>query len=233
MVFATSEPLAARMSEITKRVVALPNAAETGLFAQALHDGPVDESIAALPSPRIVFIGAVVATKLDFELIVSLARARPNWSFALVGPVGAGDPSTDVSALEAEPNVHLLGARPHDALDEVLRGADAGFIPYALNDLTASIFPLKVYEYLAAGLPVVTTPLPSLVGVEGIVVAADAETTIVRLEELLAGDNSQRRSERSRLASGHSWDGRLEEMVAAIESSESNPVVGASTRSSA
>jgi glycosyltransferase involved in cell wall biosynthesis len=237
VVFATSEPLAERMRTLSSRVVALPNAAETGLFAEALHDGPVDESIGTLPQPRIVFIGAVVATKLDFDLIVSLARTRPEWSFALVGPVGAGDPSTDVSALEAEPNIHLLGPRPHDALPEVLRGADAGFIPYALNDLTASVFPLKIYEYLAAGLPVVTTPLPALEGVEGVVTAADAETLAARLEELLASDDSERRSERSRLASGHSWDTRLEEMLAAIASNESGnariPVAGGSSRSSA
>ena len=73
--------------------------------------------------------------------------------------------------LGREPNVHLLGLRAYDALPDVLRGADAALIPYSLNELTASIFPMKVYEYLAAGLPVVATPLPSLRGVEGIVTA--------------------------------------------------------------
>ncbi|HEX6459540.1 MAG TPA: glycosyltransferase [Thermoleophilaceae bacterium] len=217
VIFATSEPLAARMRELSDRVVAMPNVADTPLFASALDHGPVDAAMAALPRPRIVFIGAVVATKLDLGLLVSLARARPEWSFALVGPVGAGDPGTDVAALEAEPNIHLLGARRHDKLPEVLRGADAGIIPYALNDLTASIFPLKVYEYLAAGLPVVTTPLPSLAGVDGVVTAADADSAAARLDELLAEDNPERRRERSRLASGHSWDERLDEMVTAIE----------------
>ena len=65
---------------------------------------------------------------------------------------------------ERLPNVHLLGARPYAALPDVLRGADAALVPYAINDLTRSVFPMKVYEYLAAGLPVVTTPLPALAG---------------------------------------------------------------------
>jgi glycosyltransferase involved in cell wall biosynthesis len=130
--------------------------------------------------------------------------------------VGAGDPSTDVSVLSREPNLHLLGLRPYDQLPAVLRGADAALIPYALNDLTASIFPMKVYEYLAAGLPVVATPLPSLQGVDGVVMAADADSTVARLEELLAGDTQEARAERSKLASGHSWDARVDEIAAAL-----------------
>jgi glycosyltransferase involved in cell wall biosynthesis len=217
-VLTTSEPLAERLRKISDKVTAMPNVADTELFSQALKAGRVDPELEALPGPRIVFTGAIVATKLDVGLLVSLARLRPDWAFALVGPVGAGDPSTDVSVLGQEPNVHLLGLRAYDALPDVLRGADAALIPYSLNELTASIFPMKVYEYLAAGLPVVATPLPSLRGVEGIVTAADAESTASSLDELLAGDTPDARSERSRLAARHSWDARIEEIAAALQS---------------
>ncbi|HET8672398.1 MAG TPA: glycosyltransferase, partial [Thermoleophilaceae bacterium] len=130
--------------------------------------------------------------------------------------VGAGDPSTDVSVLSREPNMHLLGARRYEALPTVLRSADAAIIPYAVNDLTTSVFPMKVYEYLAAGLPVVATPLPSLRGVEGIVMVDGAEAMAARLEELMGSDDEERRRARSKLASGHSWDARLEEMTEAL-----------------
>ncbi len=122
-------------------------------------------AIDALARPRIVFTGAVVESKLDFSLIVELARASPDSSIVLVGPVGPGDPSTDVGPLRAEPNIHLLGRRDYEQLPAILRGADVAIIPYARNTLTASIFPMKVYEYLAAGLTVLATRLPSLEGV--------------------------------------------------------------------
>jgi glycosyltransferase involved in cell wall biosynthesis len=217
LVFATSAPLAERLANWSGRVVTMTNVADTDLFAGALGDGPIDPALETLPAPRIVFTGAIVTTKLDVDLLVGLARARRDWSIALVGPIGPGDPSTDVSPLRAEPNIHLLGKRPYEQLPDVLRGADAALIPYARNELTASIFPMKVYEYLAAGLPVVAAPLPSLEGVEGIVTASGPEATAAKLDELLAADGPEARQARSRLAAKHSWDVRMDEIAIALE----------------
>lgn len=217
LVLASAPSLAERMRMLNGCVLFAPNVADTSLFASALEPGPVDAAFEALPQPRIVFTGAVVATKLDVPLLVELARARPQWSFALVGPVGVGDPRTDVSALAAEPNIHLLGQRRYEQLPDVLRGADAGLIPYARNELTNGVFPMKVYEYLAAGLPVVATQLPSLAGVEGIATAPDAAALVALLDEALSGDSPERRAERSRAAQEHSWDARLREIAAAVE----------------
>ncbi len=220
IVLASSPPLAERLRRLARNVIYAPNVADTELFAGALHPGPVDPAMEALPHPRILFTGAIVQIKLDFELIGELARLRPDWSIALVGPVGPGDPSTDVSALAAQPNIHLLGHRPHVALPSVLRGADAAIIPYAINQLTRSIFPMKVYEYLAAGLPVVATPLPSLAEVGEIATGTSASEMAALLDRALAEDGPQRRAERSRIASRHSWDARLREIAEAIASIE-------------
>ena len=216
LVIASAPALARRMRELNPRTLYAPNVADTDLFRRALEPGPVDPAIDALPRPRVVFTGAVVATKLDVALIAAVARRRPDWSIALVGPVGQGDPSTDVSALRAQSNVHLVGARAYAALPDVLRGAQAAFIPYSINDLTRSVFPMKVYEYLAAGLPVVATPLPALAEVEGIVRGEDAEAMVAALEEAIASDGLKARRERSRLAAGHSWERRIEEIEAAL-----------------
>ena len=216
LVPASAPALADRMRTLSENVLYAPNVADTELFATALMPGPLDPALAALPSPRIVFTGAIVQTKLDFELLIALARARSDWSFALVGPVGPGDPRTDVSGLAAEPNVHLLGARTYSELPDVLRAADAGLIPYARNALTQSIFPMKVYEYLAAGRPIVSTPLPALEGITEVATAPDAEGIAALLEQALAEDSEERRAERSRVAASHSWERRLQEIEAAI-----------------
>ncbi len=243
LVLASAPALAERMRELSGNVVYAPNVADTALFARALRPSQSDQSpaappnqsptaradpvVAALPQPRIVFTGAVVAKKLDVPLLAALARSRPEWSFALVGPVGAGDPGTDVAALQGEPNIHLLGTRTYEQLPDVLRAADAGLIPYARNALTESVFPMKVYEYLAAGLPVVATPLPALAGVAEVATAPDAEGIARLLEEAIAGNNPERRAERSRGAAAHSWERRLEEIAAAIEALEARPRHGA------
>lgn len=216
IVLASSPALSTRLRQVAKFVVDVPNVADIGFFATALDPGPVDPALARLPRPRIVFTGAIVATKLDFGWLADLAQLRPAWSFALVGPVGLGDPGTDVSALRGLPNVHLLGSRPYQSLPTVLRGADAALIPYALNPLTASVFPMKVYEYLAAGLPVVATPLPALRGLSGVTIARDVESAVRALEYLIGEDSANRRRERSASTAGHSWSDRLAEIGDAV-----------------
>ena len=214
LVLASAPALAERMRTLNDNVFYAPNVADTARFATALDDGLVDPGLATLPHPRIVFTGAVVATKLDLDLIEGLAKARPDWSIALVGPVGPGDPLTDISRLRGLPNVHLLGARAYDELPNVLRGADAALVPYAINDLTRSVFPMKVFEYLAAGLPVVTTPLPALARTDGVMVAADAPATVAAVERALAEDVDGTRRARSQAVLGHSWESRLDEIAA-------------------
>ena len=228
LVLASAPSLAARLGDISDNVLYVPNVADVELFSSALRDGPVDLGMADLPRPRIVFTGALVRTKLDMGLLFVLARARRDWSFALVGPTGPGDPRADMSGLASEPNIYLLGPRPYEALPEVLRGADAGLIPYSLNQLTASIFPMKVYEYLAAGLPVVATALPALAGVEMVATAADAHGMVGLLEQAMAEDSDELRAARSRAAQAHSWELRIGEIATAIDrlSPEPTKVLG-------
>lgn len=216
LVLASAPALAERMRTLSGNVLYAPNVADTPIFATALDSGPADPAVEALPRPRLVFQGAIVATKLDLGLLVEAARLRPDWSFVLVGPSGAGDPGGDVSALEAAPNIHFVGARPAADLPQVLRGADAGLIPYAINDLTRSVFPMKVYEYLAAGLPVLATPLPALEGVEAIDTVATAADLVAAAERELAADTPERRRQRSADAAAHSWEARIEEIEAAL-----------------
>jgi glycosyltransferase involved in cell wall biosynthesis len=216
IVLASAPALAERMRALSDNVLYAPNVADTASFATALERGPVDAVLDSLPRPRLVFQGAIVATKLDLELIAEVARLRPEWSVVLVGPTGAGDPGGDLSPLEGQPNIHMVGPRPAAELPAVLRGADAGLIPYAVNDLTRSVFPMKVYEYLAAGLPVLATPLPALAGVDEVDTVADAGQLVEAAERHFAADTPELRRQRSRDASSHSWKNRIEEIEAAL-----------------
>lgn len=116
---------------------------------------PVPAELASLPRPIIGFAGGI-AKPVDQALLRALATAHPAASVVLVGPV-----SVDVSAL-ALPNVHLLGPRPYAALPAYVQAFDVGLIPYVLNEHTIAVDPLKLLEYLAAGIPVVSTDLPEV-----------------------------------------------------------------------
>jgi glycosyltransferase involved in cell wall biosynthesis len=220
LVLASAEPIAERMRALgARRVAYVPNVADVGRFAAAAG-GPEPREMAALPRPRLVFAGAVAAKKLDIALLTELARRHPDWSLVLVGPVGEGDPRGDLGELDRLDNVHLAGERPFAELPGWVAAGDVGLIPYRHNRYTASVFPMKVYEYLGAGLPVVTSRLPALESVEGLTFAEGVAEFEAAVERELREDSPERRAARRRLARSHSWDARVEEigrLVAACE----------------
>jgi glycosyltransferase involved in cell wall biosynthesis len=216
VILASAPELVTRMRALNHNVLYAPNVADTRLFSRALEPGPLDAELAQLPGPRIVFVGAILAAKIDIDLVVRLARLRPDWSFAFVGPVGPGDPRTNIDGLKQLPNVHLLGYRPYEQLPEVLRGADAAIVPYLLDGEMRSVFPMKTYEYLAAGLPVVSTPLETLEDVPEVLKAGTAEEFAARLHEAMDGDSDQLRAQRSLGAQSHSWESRLDQIADAL-----------------
>ena len=163
VVVTTTPFLQQRCAPRARRCVQFANAVDVDHFQQALDPLlPLPGDLVSIPEPRLLFVGAIAAYKLNLSLLSELARACPQWSIVLIGAVGEGDPSTTLSAITDCSNIHLLGPRPYGALPAYLRGAAVGLIPALLNDYTRAMFPMKFFEYLAAGLPVVATPLPAL-----------------------------------------------------------------------
>ena len=163
-------------------------------------------------------MGAVSSYKLDFTLIAAVARAHPQWQFVFIGPTGEGEPYTDITLLNEEPNVHLLGAKPYGQLPEYCAGFDCGWLPLRLTPYTQSMFPMKFFEYLAAGLPVVATSIDSLVQFSGVALLCEPEQTAFSkaLEKALSSSGVSL-DERLALAAKHTYIARTRRMLMALE----------------
>lgn len=177
----------------------------------------VPPEIAQLKGPVIGFVGAVSDYKLNIQWIQDAAKAQPAWNFVLIGPVGMADPGTEVGDLKALPNVHLLGHRPYEVLPEYLKGVDVAVIPYRINAYTESVFPIKFFEFLATGKPVVISNLPALEEFYDVVgVAQNSAEFIEWCEAMLDDDDEELREQRIALAREHSWPRRVEKLMARV-----------------
>lgn len=173
-------------------------------FRRALDaETVVPEELARLPRPVIGFFG-LIADWVDLDLMAHVARSFPNASLVLVGKA-----STDTSALERLPNVHFLGRKPYSELPGYCKGFDVALMPFRINELTLNANPLKVREYLAAGLQVVSTPIPE-VEVLGLCRIASGPEAFVREIEAALAESPGPSAERSEAVRNESWESRLE-----------------------
>lgn len=158
-VFVTSETLKDKCLAINTNTHYFPNAVDIKHFSKAYLDKEIPSDLACIPSPRIGYIGALSDFKVDFSLIFDVASNRPDWHWVLIGDEREGQSSPLVKKLKTLSNVHLLGRREYEELPGYLRGIDVGTLPTLLNHYTRAMFPMKYFEYLAAGVPVVSTSL--------------------------------------------------------------------------
>jgi glycosyltransferase involved in cell wall biosynthesis len=199
-------------SETDRPLILLGNGVEMEHFA-APRALPAD--LAALPRPRIGYLG-LLSHFLDFELLEALRRNRRGGTVVLIGP---GTPATDAAVTEfsRREGVAVLGPRPYADAPAYMQGLDVGVIPFRASDpFVQGINPNKVYQYLAAGLPVITTPLLDLAERAPDLLYA---TTPAEFERALtiALDAPPEPSRRRALALPHDWDALAARMVAEIE----------------
>jgi glycosyltransferase involved in cell wall biosynthesis len=171
----------------------------------------VPADIAGLGHPVIGFYG-LIADWVDLNLVRFLALSRPSWSLVLIGKV-----DTDISAVEGLANVHLLGRKPYSALPSYCAGIDVAILPFVINELTLASNPLKLREYLAAGLPVVTTNIPEAQRLsENVLISTSYDEFLVHIETYLAQGAGPQIAISEAMA-GESWDAKVEEMSSLIE----------------
>jgi glycosyltransferase involved in cell wall biosynthesis len=192
------------------------NAADVEIFNRALDpELPMPGDLAAIPAPRLGVVG-LHDSRLDIEALEVLAQADPSWQIVLIGPVKPGQ--VDEARLRRQPNIHLLGEKPRAELPGYLKGLAAALVPYKTGELTRNIFPLKLFEYLAAGLPVVVGGLPELERFAGTIgVASRPQDYPGLVREAIAHDGPEERAARVALAAENTWDHRVEEISALVE----------------
>jgi glycosyltransferase involved in cell wall biosynthesis len=215
--FATSRLLESRLSAINPAATHfLANVADYDHFSQARSPGPIPDDLTAIPRPRLGFIGAMSAYKVDFELIAAVARARPDWHWVLIGQVGEGQPDTSTEILRLS-NIHMLGPRPYSRLPDYLRGFDIATIPARANPYTAAMFPMKFFEYLATGVPVVASSVPALAEFSRACELTDStEKFIAAIVRVLDGHRPNP-AYCDQLAGQFTWEWRMGQMLKILE----------------
>lgn len=180
-------------------------------FSQALkQELPLPRELEGLPKPVFGFFG-LLEDWVDLELVRAVADAFPEGSVVLLGKV-----QTSLAPLAGASNVHLMGRRPYGELPAWCKGFDVALMPFVENELAAHSNPLKVREYLAAGLPVVSTPVPEVSRLGLCRIASGKEAFVHAVREALVDPTP--RAARSQAIATESWEARVEEIRAAVAS---------------
>jgi UDP-galactopyranose mutase len=197
-------------------VHAFPSSIDTSHFGRARGavSEPADQ--AGIPHPRLGFCG-VIDERMDLDILAHTADAHPEWSLVMIGPVV----KIDEADLPRRANIHYLGSKSYPELPDYMAGWDAALMPFAINEATRFISPTKTPEYLAAGRPVVSTPIVDVVrhygDIAGVEIAGTPEAFVAACETALSLEREDAwRDEADALLARGSWSTTVLEMSALI-----------------
>jgi UDP-galactopyranose mutase len=185
-------------------VHAFPSSVEAEHFMRARQALPEPADQALINGPRLGFFG-VIDERIDLDLIATLAEANQTWQFILLGPVA----KIDARTLPRRANLHWLGQKTYAELPNYLAGWDAALMPFALNAATKFISPTKTLEYLAAGRPVISTPIADVIEPYqrlGLVRIADRQGFAEAIAGVLKEDHSTLCTRVDAFLAQTSWD---------------------------
>lgn len=221
--FVVSDVLYERKKKFGRNIHIIPNAADIRHFGSARDESTnLAKEITVIPHPIIGYIGNLT-NRIDFELILGLAKAHPEWSIVLVGGVTTQlqkkANQTNFASMQQEANVYVLGPKHYEKLPNYLKAFDVCLIPYSTDDpFNIHCSPLKLYEYLATGKPIVSTNLPAALPFDGLVRIAASKKQFERhvIEALLEQEETMLQK-RLEVAQENSWEKRTEKIIELIK----------------
>jgi glycosyltransferase involved in cell wall biosynthesis len=208
VVFTTSRGLLERKRVHNPEAHLASHGVDQAHFARALApETPLAPELVGLRHPVVGFFG-LVQDWIDTDLLVHVAKARPDWTLVVLGKA-----LVDVSALAALPNVRLVDRRPYADLPSYCKGFDVGLCPFRINELTVHVNPIKLREYVSAGLPVVSTDIPECrLNPQWTRIGRTPEEFVAQIDAALREDSPEARRRRSDAMREETW----EKKVAAI-----------------
>jgi glycosyltransferase involved in cell wall biosynthesis len=211
LVFTTAERLYYAKKRINPNTYLVPNGADYEHFKEAASSQEAPVELEQVSHPMIGFSGGVF-TWVALDMVEAIAGRRPDWSFVFIGPVGKTIRKPQV------PNVHFLGKVSYEVLPHYVSQFDVCIMPFLRNELTESVNPIKMYEYMATGKPIVSTGLPEVTKFAQLIRIADNPDDFEKaIDAALKEHDSSLVQARQIVASKNSWDSRFETMMKLVE----------------
>ncbi|MFH1129969.1 MAG: glycosyltransferase [Pseudomonadota bacterium] len=206
VVFTTANSLKEKKGRLNPETHLASHGVDYAHFAKALdEDTPLAPELIDFPRPIIGFFG-LIHSWFDQDLIAFIADKHPEWTIVLIGKA-----DVDTRQLEKFQNVHLLGRKSYDLLPSYCKGLNVGIIPFVVNELTHHVNPIKLREYLSAGLPVVSTSLPEVRHYSNVcTVADDYNAFLIGLEKAVKDDSKSAREKRSQSMKKETWEAKVD-----------------------
>jgi glycosyltransferase involved in cell wall biosynthesis len=217
VVFTTSATLYEKCRPFSDNIYNFPNVVDFEHFSQEADSSKAPRDLESIPHPRIGYVGVLSDFKIDFELLFEVVKLSPQWQFIFIGEEREGQSSLLVAKLKLEPNVHFLGYRKYADLPMYMSRIDVAILPTLINSYTKSMFPMKYFEYISAGLPVVSTPLDFLQEHSaGVLMGRNAKTFVDAIvKQLNSGKISAHQA--ANIVGDNTWVSRLDKMINCIE----------------
>ena len=199
------------------QTVMVPNGVDYQAYAMASADPWLPPELGAIKTPRLGYSG-LIGDKLDLEMLNNLARAHPHWSLIFLGEARFIEQGEAWQRLAALPNVHYLGCVEVNQVPYYVKGFQVGLMPYRRSLQSEYISPLKLYDYLASGLPIASTDIPAAREYKGYIhLAQKAEDFPAAVEAALKDTSPAIIKARRKIAAQNTWESRADQISSLIE----------------